>query len=148
MTADLEKLLAEAEEHDRKATPGPWELERDYSDELDVEESSWPLRIVGVCNFTEEPNDNDEADAAFIAWARNNLPALVKAIRDRQADLEAASRALREVEYACVASARGEPARACDLCCWPAPPHAEDCPLRALARPGVREAAEGGGDGE
>ncbi len=58
------------------ATPGPWHVERDSTyDHMNGE--------VETCSVAAEGgflDADDSADAGFIVWARNNLPALLETL--------------------------------------------------------------------
>lgn len=71
MDAMTEEQLKAIEERAKAATPGPWTPKR-------LRQNDWHLRGPDGIVFAEV---EDDADAAFIAHAREDIPALVEEVR-------------------------------------------------------------------
>jgi hypothetical protein len=82
--------LAEIRERERAATPGPWEVDEACGDVWSP--SIW--RSIAIVEDLDLPLVNSEADRAFIAAARQDIPDLlaeVERLRARIQDLEGAT---------------------------------------------------------
>ena len=89
--AELDRLMALAE----SATPGPWEANVLGSEGYDVRAPATPdvhrLHRMRIARCGYEAWETDKANAAFIAAAREAVPALVKALREARAEVERAN---------------------------------------------------------
>lgn len=90
MTFDLEPIKARAE----TATPGPWKAEgapwrvRAVYMQAGLRHTAWPA----LCDCGAQPN---EANAEFIAHAREDIPALIAEVERLRADIARKNAALR-----------------------------------------------------
>ena len=84
-TLDLDAIQARA----NAATPGPWgALHRDMGCSFrDDERAGLGLDIVGPLEATNRGQFARGADAWFIARARTDIPALIAAVRERDAEI-------------------------------------------------------------
>ena len=85
-------LIARLEELEKQATPGPWAYVLDGQ--------GWPLLVAGDDVIFSPQGANNEprpdADSAFAIELRNNLPAIIHALKV----LEAAEDACQEMTWA------------------------------------------------
>lgn len=98
-----EARIAEIAERAAKATPGPWEMDDDFSrhhmhydeGERHVVSIETGSAICGTTHGWENPNQSP-ANAEFIAHARSDVPALLMALRTANARAEGLAEALRD----------------------------------------------------
>ena len=92
-----EERLKEIAELEAAATPGVWvfkqENEKDWA-AIDAEEES---RVRTVCFFPDPDAPPSEADAAFIAAARTDVPDLIGMVRALQEQLTSRNAALERI---------------------------------------------------
>lgn len=100
---DLDAIMARA----KAATSGPWEVIQD-----EVVDSAWVNAAAGtddkpIALFDYRPGNDNKANAAFVAHAREDVPALIEMViglRRRVADLLDANN--REIECRVEANAK------------------------------------------
>ncbi len=87
--AAVERLIADAEAALEGVTPGEWKAAYSkWEPDNFIVQTDHPCRRV-LAQFDGDgdgPDDQSLADARFIAWARNNVPALLAALRAMQAE--------------------------------------------------------------
>lgn len=93
VTTDYADLCAQGEAAMEGTTEGHWIVE---GETLFGKDDGFTVDLFDLTPY--ETNERHEADAAFIAWAHNNVPALLAAIRDLEARLEAARADAKEAE--------------------------------------------------
>lgn len=83
MTPDLPTLIAELEEAERAATPGPWSVVNGCIGAMIDGRYEWS--DVANVNAVDRDHEHEaEANARLIALMRNSLPALLEAVEAAQ----------------------------------------------------------------
>jgi hypothetical protein len=92
---DYEK---EARERLVGVTPGPWTVEDEGGTWLEIHSNDDPN--ADTYRFSVHCNPNSDADAAFIAWCREGVPALLAMIEELRAEVRLLTRAIAVLEEA------------------------------------------------
>lgn len=80
---DLNKLADELEGLLKDATKGPWEARLRFGRQTTVSgRQRYPICDTGTAPYAEANNRREETNAALIVALRNNLPAILSALRD------------------------------------------------------------------
>lgn len=87
-TVDLTTMIAELEEAERAATPGPWKVSPANNKYVEGGKPSEHngFKVLVSDSFTGADDGSEEANARLIALMRTHLPVLVEAVkRQREA---------------------------------------------------------------
>lgn len=90
---EIAAITARAE----KATPGPWDVQRQDEDDGDIVWEVWNdkvLRVLKISGKWDSSNRRARPDAAFIAASRTDIPKLIASHASLKAEVERLREAL------------------------------------------------------